>query len=436
MSDIAKKSVETFAIRLGAQATALIGSIVIARTLGPAGKGLFTYAVSALALLVVANGQSAAIAWQYTKRHRAPATLLRVMMQLLVLGTVPLTIGLMLVGLLVPGQRALVCVAAVAPFAVFLQSSTGFFLADADTRTVNWQQIVYETLPVLVYIPLLLVFAQVGTWVLLTVWGSGYIAATWFTARRLREYARRKDGDDTGSLIREQLAYSAQISLANIAMFLNMRVDAFVIMFVLGQSALGIYSIGLAIGEILWQLSRPIVSASFGKIARGSAADSAQTTATCVRHALALALAGSTIVFVTAPFLVPAIYGRAFAPAVAVTQLLLPGVIAYSGMGALSTFFSQQLSEPRLPLIFRLLSAVICAGVMFVALPRFGIRGGAIGTSISYVLTFGLAAAQFCRRTGIPPQRLLVFGRSDVHPYRATLSRVLAVVSRRPPKPA
>ena len=39
--------------------------------------------------------------------------------------------------------------------------------------------------------------------------------------------------------------------------FLNFRIDVFIIMFMLGHAALGVYSIGIGIGELLWQLSRP-----------------------------------------------------------------------------------------------------------------------------------------------------------------------------------
>jgi hypothetical protein len=68
------------------QAFDVFGSIAIARTLGTGDKGIFTYAVTALALILAGNGQSAAIAWQYTKRNRSPTALVRVMIFVLAVG--------------------------------------------------------------------------------------------------------------------------------------------------------------------------------------------------------------------------------------------------------------------------------------------------------------------------------------------------------------
>jgi O-antigen/teichoic acid export membrane protein len=431
MSEIGKKSFQTFALRIVMQAFGVLGSIVIARTLGTGGKGIFTYAVTTLSLILAGNGQSAAIAWQYTKRDRSPARLMRVMMWVLTVFSVPIMLALMLIGWLVPGQRALLWVAIAAPLAMFMQSSTGFFLADSDVRTTNVQQLFPAVAAVVVYVPLL-IFAHASVWILLGIWVASFAAGALYTAFHLRRYAVQDVGDDRGPLVWEQVKYSFQTGLSGLALLLNFRIDVFLIIFILGQSALGIYSVGLGIGELLWHLSRPIVTASFGRIARGTEAKGAEATATAMRHSFTLAVLAAILVFVVAPPVVPLVYGSAFAPAVIVTWLLLPGIVAYSMMGALATFFSQQLGEPRLPLLFRLLSIAICTIVTVLTLPRLGIAGGAIGTSISYLISFGCAATYFVRRTGIAPHRLFVFTKSDLVPYRSLLSSTLENLRRSP----
>jgi O-antigen/teichoic acid export membrane protein len=431
MSEIGKKSLQTFVLRIVMQAFGVLGSIVIARTLGAGGKGIFTYAVTALALIVAGNGQSAAIAWQYTKRNRSPAALLRVMIWVLAVTSVPLVLSLVLIGWLAPGQRALFWVAVTAPLALFMQSSTGFFLADSDVRTTNVQQLFPGVAAVALYVPLL-IFAHASVWILLGVWAASYAAGALYTLFHLHRYAAQDEGDDSGPLVWEQVKYAFQTGLSGLAVVLNFRIDVFLIIFILGQSALGIYSVGLGIGELLWQLSRPIVTASFGRIARGTEAKGAEATATAMRHSFALALLAAILIALLAPPVVPLVYGGAFAPAVLVTWLLLPGIVAYSMMGALSTFFSQQLGEPRLPLLFRLISIAICAAVTVVLLPHLGIAGGAIGTSLSYLISFGLAATYFVRRTGIPPHRLFLLAKGDLVPYRSLLMSALANLRRSP----
>ena len=421
MSSIARKSLENFAVRISMQAFAIGGAITISRLLGPSGKGFFVYATTVLALILTATaGQSSAIAWQYAQRHRPSAALLRTMRALILFITVPLCAGLVLTGVFVHGERGFIAVAAALPFAVFAQSATGLFLADTDVRSINVQQVLTVAVPVAAYVPLL-IWAHAGIAVVLALWAAGYALSAAYTALRLRPYERAGEPAVRPTLLREQVVYGVQVSLNSTVSYLNFRIDVFLIMLILGQSALGVYSIGIGIGEMLWQLSRPLTTASFGRIARGDRTAAAQATATCMRHSFALVLLAAVAAFFAAPVLVPIVYGRAFTEAAFVTRVLLPGIIAYSMMPALAAFFAQQLGQPRLPLLFSSVSMALCAGLTALLLPHYGIVGGAIATSISYVTAFAAAAWYFIRTTGATPAQLFVFSRADLLPYRALL---------------
>lgn len=433
VSELGHKSLQTFFARFLMQAVGVLGSIVIARALGAAGKGFFTYANTALMLVLVLNGQSAAIAWQYTKRHRSPAAIVRVTLASLIAFCAPAILALVAIAWVVPGQAVLFWVAAAVPFALFMQSSTGFFLADADVKTVLVSQAFPAVGAVLLYVPLL-AFAHARVEVLLAAWIAGYAAGSGYAFLRLRPYASDRTGNDRGPLFVEQLKFAFQSSLTNVVVFLNFKIDVFIIMFVLGKAQLGIYSIGIAIGEALWEVSRAITTAFFGRIARGTEAQAAQATATCMRHCFALSVVGAACIAILAPFALPFVYGPAFSGSVAVTWWLLPGIVAYSMIGALTTFFLQQLGEPRLVLIVRTISLVLCAAATVALLRRFGIAGGAIATSISYIASFGVAAAYFIRRSGIAPQTLFLLRKSDLVPYRQLAGALLRSVRNLLPK--
>ncbi|HET9096222.1 MAG TPA: oligosaccharide flippase family protein [Candidatus Baltobacteraceae bacterium] len=424
MSTIAQRTVENFAARVAAQAFSIAGAIVVARMLGPAGKGAFSYAGTVLAMLQMANaGQAAAISWQYAKQRRSPAELLTAMVRILLLFALPACALLVIIAGLMPDQRALLAVALALPFALFAQSSMGFFLADGDVRMVNVQQILIGVVSVAAYIPLL-IFAHAGLGVLLAVWACGYVVGALYSAWRLRRYAHDGQATPGANVVKEQLVYGGQVSLNSAVQFLNFRIDVFLIMFMLGQTQLGIYSIGIGIGEMLWQLSRPMVTAAFGSISRGTEREAANTTAACMRHSFALVLTGAVIIYFAVPPLVPLVYGPQFANAAIVARVLLPGIIAYSMMPTLATFFAQQLGQPRIPLIFSSVSTALCAGITVLLLPHVGIIGGAIATSVSYCVAFAAAVTYFVRRTRIGPRQIFALSRSDLNPYRALLASI------------
>jgi O-antigen/teichoic acid export membrane protein len=136
-----------------------------------------------------------------------------------------------------------------------------------------------------------------------------------------------------------------------------------------------------------------------------------------MRHSFALVLACSVAVYVFGPPLVVLVYGPQFAGAGPVLRLLLPGIVAYSAMPVLAAFFSQQLGNPRVPLFFSTVSMLLCAVITAATLRHFGIRAGAIATSVSYITAFALAVTYFMRRTRLPIGRLFVLSFDDLQAY-------------------
>jgi O-antigen/teichoic acid export membrane protein len=224
------------------------------------------------------------------------------------------------------------------------------------------------------------------------------------------------------------------MSLNGLVAYLNFRIDAFLVLFMLGRQALGVYSIGIGLGELLFFISRPIVTAARGRIARSGERESAELSAKCLRHTFALVLLCSVAIYFAGPALVVLVYGKQFAGAGPVLRYLLPGVIAYSAMPVLSAFFSQQIGNPRIPLAFSTISTVLCALVTAAILPHVGIVGGAIATSVSYFTAFSLAVVYFMRLTGTPLSRMFFLDAQDLHAYKelaiAAIARQKALATR------
>jgi O-antigen/teichoic acid export membrane protein len=424
MSEIAKKSFVTFASRIAMQVTAVVSGIVLARVLGAGPKGSFAFAGTVLGTVAMFYaGQAAAVAWQYGKRGLPSRPVGMTMLSIIVPSGLLIGAALLAVGLFVPGEWPLVAAGVAVPCVIFTQASSAFFLTDSDVRTLNIQVMIPAIGAPLLYIPLILAL-HLGIEAVLWCWAASYVVCAVYTIFALAKYFRGPR-DTQHPLLREQLHYGAQVSANSVVSYLNFRIDVFLVMFMLGAGALGVYSVGIGLGELMWQLSRPITTAAFGRIARGSAEDAAVITAKCMRHSLALVLAACLILFVLAPYAIVLLYGPAFAGAGAVVRTLVPGIISYSMMPTLATYFSQQLGKPRLPLTFSAISMVACAALTALLLPRIGIVGGALATSLSYCTAFAIACAYFLKVTRVPARSLFVLSRADAALYRDLARRVL-----------
>jgi O-antigen/teichoic acid export membrane protein len=154
-----------------------------------------------------------------------------------------------------------------------------------------------------------------------------------------------------------------------------------------------------------------------------------EVTAKCMRHSFVLVSLAAIVVAVLARPVVPLVYGPAFAYGAVITVALLPGILAYSMMPALASFFQQQLGRPRLPFYFSALSAVVCAVATALTLPRFGVIAAAVATSVSYSLAFSAALLYFVRCTGTSGARIFALSVDDLRPYYSLIAT--AVGTRR-----
>lgn len=425
MPSIASKSAETLVIRLLAQGAGVATGIVIARTLGPGDKGLFSYVTAVLALLLtVSSGQSAAVSYQYGRLKIASGTVLHALHRAMLVIAASLAIALVIASFALH-QPLLLVVAAVFPFALFNQTALAFPLADGNVRMQNIQNLLLTaTFFGAAFVALVVFHATLE--ILFACWIAVYAAI----AVRSFCIARRYDGptDNISTALRRQFVFGAKVTLNQFVATLNYQIDIFIIFAFLGAPALGVYTIAIGIGQMLWHLSQPLASSTFGLVCSGSFARAAELSATCVRHAFTLVGAAAVVLFFIGPPLITAIYGPRFTPAGEVLRWLLPGIIAYCSTPFFGTFFVQQVGKPGIMTLILSVSTLSCALVTIALIHRFGMVAGAIGTSVSYSISLAIAAVYFRRITNVPIHRLFILDRRDVGHYVSAFHGLIARV--------
>jgi O-antigen/teichoic acid export membrane protein len=423
LNELRNKSFETLAIQLGSQASAVATSIILARVLGPYGKGVMAYVQTVSALLVTFwSGQSAAISWQYGRLKTPSGAVARAMLRILPIGVVASALIILAFSRL-PNQWPLVIVAASLPFSYFSGAILGFFLADRNVRVVNVQSLISQAGFTLA---LILVFfvARKGLSAALITWVIVAAASALYTAWKARPYFSQDDTGAAKDLVRPQVIFGLKASSSALVWLLNSRIDVFIIMSFLGLRALGIYSVGLGLAELMWQVRSALVTSAFGRICTDPKAEAAALAAKCTRHTFIVSACLGAIIFVIGPPLITLVYGQPFAAAGAVLRVVLLGTVAYASMPFLGTFFTQQLGKPAIMTVLGTVSMVICAAITIATIHKLGIVAGALGTMLSYLAAFALAAYIFVRETGLPLSKLFVFDAADWREYRNLLAAI------------
>ncbi len=84
----------------------------------------------------------------------------------------------------------------------------------------------------------------------------------------------------------DQVKFGAKASAGMLLQTLNFQVNTFIVLWALGPKMLGIYSVAVGLGQLMWFISRPLAFSSYGRIASLSKRESARLTLLCLRHSI------------------------------------------------------------------------------------------------------------------------------------------------------
>lgn len=415
---MARKAMETLVMRIAAQCAGVLMGIVIARSLGPSSKGLFTYAVVTLAMmLTVSSGASAAIARQYGRLNISSGIVYSAMMRFFWCVIVPLSGGLAALAFF-KQQPLLFFPAAAFPAAYLNQTSLSYSLVDGNVRFSNLQGL-------LTGVALLAVMSiACGIFHLpmeraLYLWVGVHLGVTFWSIRRIQHYRRGDRGTphERNQAFVRQLLFGARVTVNQWLARVNFQIDVYIILFLLGPKQLGLYSIAIGVGELMWHLSRPMATAATKRVARGTPEEAAAMTTSCVRHSFFNVGVACLLLFFIGPWLLRFVYGPQFAASGLVLQLLLPGIVAYCMVPFFNQYFNLQLGKPFIRTGVMCVSIILCGVFTYLAAPHIGIIAGAIGTSISYVFSLVACATYFCRQTKTPFYKLFALDANDLRHY-------------------
>ena len=381
------KALHTLAAQaVGTLAVIALG-VVLARVLGPTGRGLVSYAWLVLGLVsVYAEGPAAAVVAQYATDKVRRADVHRAMLWSLPVLVVPATFGFAVAAFTVRGQGPLFAVACALPFAVYAQCVKGFFLAESRIRTANLVDLIAVVCSAVIGSAVVLLGGGiVGA---LVAWAGAYVISALYGALSLDRssaLAGAKTHRERGALVREQLVFGGKSGLVYAVGYLNLRMGLFVVAGLLGPTSLGIFTIAVSVSELLWKISNALAWSAFGRIAGEDEDRVRALVGRLTRTIVLMESVLAAVVFAFGPWLVVHVYGTAFSGAGLPLRIMVLGTAAYAIEPVLGYFMLVRCKRPMLVLGIQLASAATCAAIALATIPVFGLAGAAAATAATYV---------------------------------------------------
>lgn len=380
-------------------AAAIANSAVIARALGPDGKGILTLAVLTPNLLILLLGLGIGVANVYhTGTRQIPVPLLvrnSIGIALLISVVGAIVIGLLLatgwLTRLLPRVPVHITLLALLIFPLGLLSSYLHGVLQGQQQIFRLNTIMaLQGVATLILTLLLVMGLHMG----LRGGVLAYVGAATLTLTLTVNAVRRNDVRFTPAwqpdVLRPSLAYGLKGYIANVLQFFNYRLDMFLINFFLGSAGVGIYSVSVALAELLWQLPNAVGFVIFPKSSATKPAQMNLFTPRVFRLTLALTALGGLGLALLGRFMILLIFGERFSAAYLPMLALLPGVILLGGGKVLINEIAGR-GYPHYNSISAGLGLIFTLILDLLLIPPYGVLGAAVASSLAYAMVFGSA---------------------------------------------
>ncbi len=215
------------------------------------------------------------------------------------------------------------------------------------------------------------------------------------------------------ALLKKNIAFGFKSYMQTLTGFLHYKIDVFMLAALLSASDVGYYSIAVGLASLIFFIPESIGLVLLPKLAGlGEREANAFTTQVC-RNTLFVTAIPALGILIFGRLGIRLLYGTEYLPACKALYLLLPGVMAMSLYKIIGRNFTSR-NKQEVTIFAGLVGLVINIGLNIYLIPRSGIAGAALATTVSYSITSIILLAAFVRDTRCKVRDALMVNHSDI----------------------
>jgi len=229
--------------------------------------------------------------------------------------------------------------------------------------------------------------------------------------------------------LRKLAGFGLQGETGNLLQLLNYRLDQYIVRAYVGLAGVGIYAVSASMTEAIFVMANTVALVLLPRLTADE--DEAHWIAPlAARNTMLIAGIGAVALAILAPVLVPLAFGDRYEDSVRPLWLLLPGTVALSGSKVLTSYIFSK-GQPLVNTGITVVSLVVTVTADLLLIPWLDVNGAAIASSLAYGAHFAVALLVYGRISGRSPIVALVPGREDVRLYHDAARSLMARVFRR-----
>lgn len=408
--------------------------ILLARVLGPAGKGSLTVVqlIATTAMVLAALGTPSALNFLAARQEVSGQAAVRVAFGFAAISTLVAVVLAVALGswaapnLFHVSSASLVVLGAVALAPVMIGQFMGSYLIGAGAvRTASIVNIGALSAQLVGYAGLALAgrltpMTAVAVWLVATV---GLAVIDSIIAWRYDWQGALRTGFAT---VRRGMSYALASWATNGLSLLALRADMFFLAFFLGTTAVGVYSIAVTLAELSWYVPTALNSVLVPKVASEGEQSSLDVTLRLTRTVWPFTLAVSASVCLASVVAVPILFGAPFRASVLALVAITPGIV-FSAIGSLPGAYLAGIGRPIDVTKSTLANLVVNVVANLALIPILGVVGASLASSLSYGTGAIVVVFLFVRHTEVRLSDVLLPRVDDFRDFWAAARNALRV---------
>lgn len=399
----------------------LLGTVVVSRALGAEGRGLVAALLIYPQLLVSVfeGGMRQASIYYLGKRLADESQIIgAIVLYTLVSSTLGYVVALYLMtnleGESYPTFLILVT-AFVLPISLCVSGLRGYFLGKQNISGFNKVAWVEK----LLYIASILALYAFGHLTVTNVLYIAVLSALFNLLTGIVYFAKSNPARPSFklSLLFKMMKSSIVYAAAYFLITANYQIDILLLSWLADTSELGIYTLTVKLGELLWQLPAAVVVVLISKGANTNAREMVQVICKTSRLTVLITLCSALLLWAGCYFFVVPVFGTDFAAVSMMVTYLLPGIVLATLFKSLNSHYAGQ-GKPLYAVYIMGVAVTVNVALNLYLIPRFGGDGAAIASSFSYGVSAILIVYTFCKLERVPARDVLLVKRSDLAPLK------------------
>lgn len=225
--------------------------------------------------------------------------------------------------------------------------------------------------------------------------------------------------------LKDSFRFGLTVYSGSTLVFLHYRADIFLINLFLNPAMVGLYAVSAGLSEKLSMVSDTTATVLFPRISsEPDLSKIREFTPLVFRTVMLFIVSTAFVLWFMSPWFITTIYSDAFLGSVRPFQILLLGSIALCGWSILESDLKGR-GKPIWGTVATAFSVVINIGLNMLWIPKYGIIGAAYASAFSYGGALLIVLIAYCRFSGNSLNDVLLPRRSDFLLYRKLIIRLM-----------